>query len=161
MEGNYWGDVRQEHTNKVERQSVQDGYKTGHGVWCRMLEERKLHTTEMRMLRWARGKTRLDHVRNVDIWKEAHMYPMAEFPREKRLRWFGHVQMRDKDDATRKILQMMVDGKRNRGRPKLRWRDLVKDDMASNQMTSEMAEDRRHCHVMIRAGTLRRVEADR
>ena len=37
VEGNYWGDVRQEHTNKVERQIVQDGYKTGHGVWCRML----------------------------------------------------------------------------------------------------------------------------
>ena len=33
------------------------------------------------------------------------MYPMAEFLREKRLRWFGHVQRRDKDDATRKILQ--------------------------------------------------------
>ena len=32
VEGNYWGDVRQEHTNKVERQSVQDGYKIGHGV---------------------------------------------------------------------------------------------------------------------------------
>ena len=32
MEGNYWGDVRQEHTKKVERQSVQDGYKIGHGV---------------------------------------------------------------------------------------------------------------------------------
>ena len=58
----------------------------------RKKEERKLHTTEMRMLRWARGKTRLDHVRNVDIWKEACMYPMAEFLREKRLRWFGHVQ---------------------------------------------------------------------
>ena len=27
----------QEHTNKVEIQSVQDGYKTGHGVWSRML----------------------------------------------------------------------------------------------------------------------------
>ena len=56
------------------------------------------------------------------------MYPMAEFLREKRLRWFGRVQRRDKDDATRKILQMTVDGKRNRGRPKLRWRDLVRDD---------------------------------
>ena len=26
-------------------------------------------------------------LRNVDIWKEADMYPMAEFLREKRLRW--------------------------------------------------------------------------
>ena len=77
--------------------------------WAVRKEERKLHTTEMRMLRWARGKTRLDHVRNVDIWKEAHIYPMAEFLRENRLRWFGHVQRRDKGEATRKILQMTVD----------------------------------------------------
>ena len=49
----------------------------------------------------------------------AHMYPIAEFPREKRLRFVGHVQRQDKDDTTRKILQMAVDGKRNRGRPKL------------------------------------------
>ena len=32
------------------------------------------------------------------------MYPMAELLREKRLRWFGHVQRWDKDEATRKIL---------------------------------------------------------
>ena len=44
-----------------------------------------------------------------------------------------------------------IDGNRNRGRPKLRWRDLVKDNMARNQITTEMAEDRRHWHVMIRA----------
>ena len=71
-------------------------------------------------------------MRNVEIWKEAHMYLTAEFLREKRVRWFGHVQRRDKDDATRNILQMTVDGKRNRDRPKLRWRDLVKEDMARN-----------------------------
>ena len=60
-------------------------------------------------------------MRNVDIWKEAHMmYPMAEFLTEKRLRCFVHVQRLYKDDATRKILQMTVDGKRNRDRPKLR-----------------------------------------
>ena len=58
-------------------------------------------------------------------------------------------------------MQMEVDGKRNRGRPKLRWRDLVKDDMARNQTATEMAEGRRHWHVMIRAGTLRSVEAGR
>ena len=38
-------------------------------------------------------------------------------------------------------MQMTVDGKRNRGRPKPRWRDLLNDDMARNQMTTEMAED--------------------
>ena len=148
--------------DKVYKTAIKPAMVYGAECWAvRKKEERKLHTTEMRMLRWARGKTRLDHVRNVDIWKEAHMYPMAEFLREKRLRWFGCVQRRDKDDATRQILQMTVDGKRNRGRPNMRWRDLVKDDMARNQMTTEMAEDRRHWHVMIRAGTLRSVEADR
>ena len=73
----------------------------------------------------------------------------------------GHMQMQDKDEAMRKILQVAVDGKRNRARPKPRWWDLVKDDMARNQMTTKMAEDRKHSHVMIRAGTLQRVEAER
>ena len=86
---------------------------------------------------------------------------MAEVLIEKRLRWFGYVQRRDKDEATRKILQMTVDGKRNRGRPKLRWWDLVKENMARNQMTAEIAEDRKHWHAMIQAGTLSSVEAER
>ena len=81
---------------------------SGAECWGATKEGRKLHKTEMRRLRWARGKTRLDHVSNVDIWKEAHMYRMAEFLREKRLRWFGHVQRRDKDEATRQILQMTI-----------------------------------------------------
>ena len=109
----------------------------GEECWAvRKKDERKLHTTEMRM---------------------------AEFLREKRLRWFGHVHREDKDDDTRKdiAVEMTVDGKRNRGRPNLRWRDLAKDNMARNQMTTDMAEDRRHWHVMIRAGILRSVEADR
>ena len=55
----------------------------------------------------------------------------------------------------------MVDGKRNRCRPKLRWGNLVKEDMARNQVTTEMAEERRSWHVMIQASTLRSVEADR
>ena len=46
------------------------------------------------------------------------MYPMAEFLGEKRLKWFGLVQSRDQDEVTRKLLQMAVYVKRNRGRPK-------------------------------------------
>ena len=50
---------------------------------------------------------------------------------------------------------MTVDAKRNRSRPKLKLRDLVKEDMARNQMTTEMAEDRKHRHtVMIQASSI-------
>ena len=38
---------------------------------------------------------------------------------------------------------------------------VLKEDMARNQMTTEMAEDRKHWHVMSQADTLRSVEADR
>ena len=40
---------------------------------------------------------------------------------------------------------MTVHELRNRGRPKLRWLDLVKDDMARNQMTTELAEEHSLC----------------
>ena len=43
----------------------------------------------------------------------------------------------------------------------MRWRDLVKYDKARNEMTTEMAEDRRHVMITIQAGTLRSVKADR
>ena len=97
--------------HKVYKTAIKPAMVYGAACWVvRKKEERKLLTTEMRMLRWAREKMRLDHVRKVDIWKETHMYPTAEFLREKMLRWFGHVQRQDKDDAKRKILPMTGEG---------------------------------------------------
>ena len=85
--------------DKLYKTAIQPATMYGAECWAvRTKEEGKLHTTEMRMLRWARGKIRLDHMRNVDIWKEPHMYPMAEFIREERSRWFGYVQCRDEDE---------------------------------------------------------------
>ena len=138
------------------KQRLQDSCK------LKLERRRRGNRTQLKCSCCGGQEERLDHVRNVAIWKEAHVYPMAEFLGGKRLRWLGHLRRQDKDEATeRKILQMTVDGKRNRGRPKLRWRDLVKEDMARNQMPTEMAEDQKHWHVMTQAGTLRSVEADR
>ena len=80
-------------------------WRAEHGVLhgqYRKKEEMKWHTTEIRMLRWVRENTKLDHVRNVDIWEEAHMYPMGDFHTEKMLILFGHrgpTQMWDNDEA--------------------------------------------------------------
>ena len=74
------GNIPTQLKDKVYKTAIKPAMVYGAECWAvRKKEERKLHTTEMRMLRWAREKTRLYHVRNVDIYKEAHMYPMAEF----------------------------------------------------------------------------------
>ena len=45
------------------------------GCWVvKKKDENKLNSAEMRMLSWARGKTRLDHIR-----KEAHAKPVETF----------------------------------------------------------------------------------
>jgi hypothetical protein len=45
-----------------------------------------------------------------------------------RLRWAGHVIQLEEQSATRRVLTAVVEGRRQRGRPKLRWEDGVMDD---------------------------------
>ena len=77
-EANHWSDdcsSGQTSTQKGGQQLHQTRDHTSlkammYGARCwavRKKEERKWHTSKMRMLRWERGKSRLDYVRNVDI----------------------------------------------------------------------------------------------
>jgi hypothetical protein len=45
-----------------------------------------------------------------------------------RLRWAGHVIRLEEQSRTRRVLVAVVEGKRQRGRPKLRWEDGMMDD---------------------------------
>lgn len=49
--------------------------------------------------------------------------------REARLRWFGHMQMRDAGYARKRVLKMEPQGRSRRGRPKRRLMDVVMEDM--------------------------------
>ena len=89
-------------------------------------DTQKQNTTEMSMLRWARGKTKKDHIKNDDIWREANIGPMTTFLRSRRLRWYGHVLRKEGEDATKKMLHMLVQGKRRRDGCTRRY---IKDDM--------------------------------
>ena len=82
--------------DKVYNTAIKPATTFGVECWTVSKNERKLHTSEMPRLRWTRGQTRLDNVRNVDLRNETHIYPMAEFLREKRSSRVGHVQRRDK-----------------------------------------------------------------
>ena len=103
-------------------------------------DESKLNSVEMRMLRWAIGKTRLDHIRNEDIRKEAHVRPVETLLENKRLKWFGHCLRREPNHICAKSLRLEVSGRRNRGRPRKRWRDNIQGDMKKYQLTEDMAQ---------------------
>ena len=45
-----------------------------------------------------------------------------------RLKWAGHVIRMEEQSATRRVLVAVVEGRRQRGRPKLRWEDGVMGD---------------------------------
>jgi len=55
---------------------------------------------------------------------------IVKFCKLSRLRWAGHIMRQDDDDLARRDLLSEPGGKRPRGRPKLRWEDRVKEDVA-------------------------------
>ena len=72
--------------DKVFKTIIRPAMTYGSEWWAvKKKDENKLNSAEIRMLRWARGKTRLDHIRNEDIRKEAHVKPVETFLENKRL----------------------------------------------------------------------------
>ena len=90
---------------------------------------RRMSTTEMRMLRWTIGVTRLDRIRTEVVRERLGVAPIVDKMRESRLRWLGHVERRENDSVINTARNLNVEGVRPRGRPKLRWKDTVEKDM--------------------------------
>ena len=90
----------------------------------------KKQVEEMKMLRFAMGATRKNKIRNEYNRITVKIKRLGMKMREGRLRWYGHVMRRDQEYVGRKRMEMELPGKRKRGRPKRRFLDLVKEDMA-------------------------------
>ena len=139
--------------DKLFKTIIRPAMTYGSECWAvKKKDESKLNSAEMRMLRWARGKTRLDHIRNEDIRKEAHVKPVETFLENKRLKWFGHCLRREPNHICAKSLILEVSGRRSRGRPRKRWRDNIQGDMKKYRLTEDMAHDRKYWMTQILAG---------
>ena len=95
-----------------------------------MKDERRLKTTEMRLLRMVRGKTLKDTMNNEKICEMTGVVRLEEFLREKRLRWVGYVERMDEKRGPVKALLLEVDGTK-KGRPKKRWKEVPECDMTA------------------------------
>ena len=70
----------------------------------------------MRMLRWMCGHTLMDRIRNQEFRDKLGATPIFGKMREDRLRWFGHVQRKTLAALLRRVENIIVEGKRSRGR---------------------------------------------
>ncbi|KAK3524375.1 hypothetical protein QTP70_028018, partial [Hemibagrus guttatus] len=119
-------------------------------VSLRKRQESELEVAELKMLRFSLGVTRLDRIRNKYIRGTAHVGRLGDKVREARLRWFGHVQRRESEYIGRRMLDMELPGRRQRGRPKRRYMDGINEDMKLVGASVEDAEDRDRWREMIR-----------
>ena len=94
----------------------------------------------------------MDKIRNEYIRGTSQVARFVEKTREARLKWYGHVLRTDDGYIGRRMLRMELPGKRKRGRPKRRFMDVVKEDMAEVEVTEEDTEDRSNCRLKIRCG---------
>ncbi|KAK3540238.1 hypothetical protein QTP70_028441 [Hemibagrus guttatus] len=121
-------------------------------VSLRKRQESELEVAELKVLRFSLGVTRLDRIRNEYIRGTAYVGRLGDKVREARLRWFGHVQTRESEYIGRRMLDMELPGRRQRGRPKRRYMDGINEDMKLVGASVEDAEDRDRWREMIRCG---------
>ena len=98
-------------------------------------DERRMATADIRMVRWTMGLSLLEHRRNEEILEEAKIEHIATVMRRRRLEWFGHVKLRNREHQS--SCRNEDGGKRARGKPKLRWKDMVRMDMKAWSIREE------------------------
>ncbi|XP_075096420.1 uncharacterized protein LOC142174513 [Nicotiana tabacum] len=117
------------------------------GVLC----DKNMRVAEMRMLRWMCGHTRLDRIRNEVIQDKVGVAPVEAKMSEARLRWFGHVKRRSTDAPVRRCEGLALAGvRRDRGKPKKSWGEVIRRDKALLELTKDMTLDRRVWRLKIR-----------
>ena len=105
-------------------------------------QERKLNSFHLRSLRRILGISWKDKVPNTEVLHRAGLPTMYTLLRQRRMRWIGHVRRMEDGRIPKDILcgELAV-GKRPRGRPQLRYKDVCKRDMKALEIDPESWED--------------------
>ena len=82
---------------------------------------------DMKCLRSVTGVSQLDRVKNEVVTARTGVRrELAAGVDMNVLRWFGHVERMDNERLMKKVMNVKVDGRSARGRPRFGWMDVVK-----------------------------------
>ncbi|XP_033099909.1 uncharacterized protein LOC117103460 [Anneissia japonica] len=105
-------------------------------------QERKLNTFHMRNLRRILGIKWQDKISNKEVLERAELCDIYTLLTYKRLRWFGHTIRMESHRIPKQLLYgELAEGKRSRGRPLLRYKDVCKQDLNSINIDPHTAEE--------------------
>ena len=138
---------------KVYRTVVRPVMIYGSECWTlKKKDERRLETTEMKMLRRMLGVTLKDRMRNENVRKRTTVTSSAVFVREvNKLRWYGHMLRKSEDEVVRQAWEVPVKGERSRGRQPRRWSDGFRKRLEELSLKEEDAQDRKKWRSRIQA----------
>ena len=120
-------------------------------------QEKKLQGFHMRSLRRIMNIKWQEKITNTEILKKAKIPSLLATLIKRRLRWLGHIRRMTNNRIPKQVLfGELSDGKRARGRPKLRFKDLCKASMTDFKIKPdlwvEMASDRDMWRSAMRKG---------
>ena len=127
-------------------------------TWCTYRrQENWLNAFHFRCLRSILGVSWRDHVPNSTILHLTGSYDLTTIIRQRRLRWLGHVHRMEDGRLPEDILYgECYNAPRRTGRPKLRYKDVIKRDMAgfhiSPQSREALAADRNRWRASLSFG---------
>ena len=95
------------------------------------------------MIRWMCYVSLKDGRSSDELRNRLGILDISEVLGRNRLRWFGHVTKMNDSNAASPCRQLKVEGKKELGRPKEIWSQLVSNDLRKMKLKFEFAQDRR------------------
>ena len=130
---------------KIYKACVRSVMVYGAETWnVKTTEEGILRRTERAMVRKMCGVKLADKKNTKELMERLSLKEtIVEVVKRSSLRWMGHVIRRDKDEPVKRVWNLEIAGKRERGRPKMTWKDMVKKESRKIGLDERDAQDRK------------------
>ena len=112
-------------------------------LWCRDLDHKPVTSEESACLHDVSSQGYNEHYLNKVILENAGLPPMTGILIQMNLRWLSHVERRDFARLPRQLLYSQLhDGKRNQGRTRPRFKDIVKRNLEQKNILVDTWRER-------------------
>ena len=102
----------------------------------------RLERTERMLARWMCGVSLKSRISSEELNRRLGVVGVTEIVRRGRLRWFGHLERKDRNDWVSDCRNFEVPGPKNKGRSRKTWGECIRHNLHSGGFNAEWAQDK-------------------